>query len=1149
MQTVFTRSTLCFFLLFSSVFAGTTAYSQAESMSLTEALGKVGEYYEVFFAYDADLLRDLHVRKDLSQYESLEDAVSGLLSESGLLYDLVGPKYCVIYRDDARSRRTKRKIERKIRQIQTLEESSAVSVQRRSATGSVDMPLRAISRGYGQIKREDKAGRKRVAPAVIKGTVTDANTGETLIGANVFLKGTSFGAATDLDGEFTIANIPPGTYTVVYSYIGYKTEERPEIVLASGTQLTLDAAIGPESILGEEIIITAQAQGQIAAINQQRASSGIVNIVSSEFIQEVPDVNAAESIGRLPGVSLKRSGGEGNKIVVRGLSPQYTNVTIDGVRMTGVDGDRSVGLSIISSEMLDGIELSKSLTPDKDADAIGGVVNLRLREAGKGFQVRTLALGGYNDLERSFANYKFAANISNRFLDDKLGVLVNLGQEQVIRSSDIFSAGYRANNTGTTQELYTESATVTERKAIRQRTHGSVMLDYKIGPLDFRLNNFYSRMRNQNEGRRNSFNFAGTDPFRFGIFEDEPIESIRTHSLRTTADIGTTELDVNLSISDTQLDVDGDSYNFVDRSVLDGGSISEGRKLFAQPAGIIDEFFDISSGQKSLLQNNVRSASVRRDQTNTVDINWKVPYSLFDGVSGYLKTGVKYANKQRSNDTEATETYYNGGIGVRRVTNLVLPTFPDFLRNSDVGIPSSDGVVGANFLDPDYDYGEVLNGRYELGYSMDLNELKRVHDILYEKYGNEIHWSLGVPSNQNDYQNTEILTAGYIMTEINIGENIMILPGVRFENVETTYTGSFLREDPFDPDGLRSSEPVTAERQNDFFFPSVNMKIDLNEWSDVRAAAYRSASRPDYQFLSPALAVNVDGSRIRSFNPYLRPSLANNFDLGISFFTNKLGLFTINGFHKEIDGLIYRLPQYQPREFSEVQEAPASLLASLEAPRALYDPAIFDVRGAQNGGIPINNPNTAFFTGFEISWQTNFWYLPGLLSGLVLDLNYSRIWSRTEFPFLERSTVLDDTGPIPLPREIFTYQTREASLLDQPADLFNARIGWDFKGFSSRLSFRYQGQTFTSLDPTDGLFDAAAADQFRIDLTIKQQITDRLSFALDVANLNEFIDDSNFVTQGFVMPQSSEFYGLTAQFGFRYNFDLDSIRKKRAEAN
>jgi hypothetical protein len=109
-------------------------------------------------------------------------------------------------------------------------------------------------------------------------------------------------------------------------------------------------------------------------------------------------------------------------------------------------------------------------------------------------------------------------------------------------------------------------------------------------------------------------------------------------------------------------------------------------------------------------------------------------------------------------------------------------------------------------------------------------------------------------------------------------------------------------------------------------------------------------------------------------------------------------------------------------------------------------------------------------------------------------------------------------------------------MLDQPAALFNARIGWDYKGFSTRLSFRYQGETISSLDPVNNLLDARTSDEFRIDFAIKQQITPRLAFSLDIANLNELTEQSNFFAQDFIMPRTSEFYGLTAQFGLRYNF-------------
>ena len=167
----------------------------------------------------------------------------------------------------------------------------------------------------------------------------------------------------------------------------------------------------------EEVVVTAQIRGQRAAINQQLASNTVANVISSEKMQELPDANAAEAIGRLPGVSLKRNAGEADKIVIRGLSPKYSNVTIEGIKMASTsDYDRSVDLSLVQSAMLSGVEISKSLRADMDADALGGTVNLRLMEAPSQRQIEFNLEGGYANLNQSFGNYKVDAGYLTGFL-------------------------------------------------------------------------------------------------------------------------------------------------------------------------------------------------------------------------------------------------------------------------------------------------------------------------------------------------------------------------------------------------------------------------------------------------------------------------------------------------------------------------------------------------------------------------------------------------------------------------------------------------------------------------------------------------------------------------------------------------------------
>jgi TonB-dependent receptor len=169
----------------------------------------------------------------------------------------------------------------------------------------------------------------------------------------------------------------------------------------------------PQALTGETVTVLAQARGQHEAINQQLSSSTITNIVSSEKIRELPDQSAAAAISRLPGISLMN----GDQVVIRGIQAKLNTVLINGIQLPSTDmNDRSTNLGFISSNMLSGIEVIKALTPDLDANAIGGVVNLKLREAPSDLHFDVLTQGNYNSQNHTTDNYKFWASISDRFL-------------------------------------------------------------------------------------------------------------------------------------------------------------------------------------------------------------------------------------------------------------------------------------------------------------------------------------------------------------------------------------------------------------------------------------------------------------------------------------------------------------------------------------------------------------------------------------------------------------------------------------------------------------------------------------------------------------------------------------------------------------
>jgi len=180
----------------------------------------------------------------------------------------------------------------------------------------------------------------------VTGTITDDLFNETLIGVAVVIEGTTRGTTTDVNGNYSI-DVPGPETVLVFSYVGYNTER-----ITVGSQTVINISMTPDVTTLSEIQVYAQLIGQREALNRQVNALGLVNVVSSDRMRELPDVNAAEAIGRLPGVSLNRIGGEGSSVVLRGLSPSLTSVTINNVRVPPSDANnRTVNLSMISPEL------------------------------------------------------------------------------------------------------------------------------------------------------------------------------------------------------------------------------------------------------------------------------------------------------------------------------------------------------------------------------------------------------------------------------------------------------------------------------------------------------------------------------------------------------------------------------------------------------------------------------------------------------------------------------------------------------------------------------------------------------------------------------------------------------------------------------
>lgn len=950
------------------------------------------------------------------------------------------------------------------------------------------------------------------ANSSIEGTVTDVTTGEPLYGANIILSGTSMGAATDFDGKYVIQNVLPGTYTIRATYIGYKAFEI-KITVTEGSRITQNFKLEPVGVESKTVVVTAQASGQLQAINEQLSSNQIINVVSAAKIQELPDANAAESVGRLPGVSVLRSGGEGNEVVIRGLQPKYNQIMIDGVQMSSSDpNDRSTDLSMISSNMLEGIEVSKTVTPDMDANVIGGTVNFELREAKvnvPGVPVfNVLAQGSYNNLSDAvnrYNNYKYVLSGEDRFLDDRLGVFAQIDIERKNLSSNELGATY--NHAGaSTINYYTTGLTLSDIFRDRQRYNGALVVDYKLPEGTIKFSNFISSGGTNTRNRQQLFDITDNEHEYILTSTNSTLNTI-TNSIGLRQQLSIFQLDAKLSHAYSETKDPNDwSINFLQTSA--------GLGQFNNVSNVNPQEIPNAANNNfnnTLLNTINTNNTFSRERALTGSLDLKTNINLLDLVSAEIKFGGMYRYQTRSYDYSQND---GGGLqfgDAAYVNDLVISAFslpPNIKYN----------ITMPYFLDPSFNYGKFLNGNYQmiapLNYGM-LNEManlmERNVNVINANNDAAAYGHDNFLSTTSNYSGNENQSAFYVMTTVNVGPQITIIPGVRYQDLETEYTGVRGVESRLSFNAYNNYD-TTVTQNHGYWLPDVSLRYKPFSWFDARLSYTNTLAYPDFNAIIPRIDV---GNGIISWNNYqLVPSRSTNYDVSLSFYSNEIGLFTVGGFLKQIDNLIYPWSFYVSGT-QTTQYYPPSLIGT-STPQGTYE-----VNTYVNDSYRINN------YGMELDWQTHFWYLPGPLSGLVFSANYTHIFSKAQYPYV----YLNSTG-----RSITYIDTSFTDrLLDQPNDIVNLSLGFDYEDFSIRVSMLYQTDIFTGVDFWPQLRSNTSA-YTRWDLAAKQKLPwYGIQVYGDINNINA-AEDVSVIQGGGGVPESEQDYGMTADIGLRWNF-------------
>ncbi len=989
--------------------------------------------------------------------------------------------------------------------------------------------------------------------STLRGAVTDSVTNEPLIGANVFLKGTALGGVTDREGKYMITGIPAGKFELRVSYVGYKAKEL-EIDVSENAAMSLSLRLMPAAIEAEEVLVTAQARGQIAAINQQVTSNTIIKVVSEEKIQELPDANAAEAIGRLPGVSIIRSGGEATGVVLRGLSSRFSTITVDGVRIPATDStSRDVDLSMISQGSLAGIELYKTLTPDQDADAIAGAVNLVTRKAPSERLLRFDLKGDYNHLMKSTNQYDFSGRYGERFFNGILGVQLQGNAERKIRSREEIRYGYGTfknpdlpgydpSTTGLDNDYNINQFRVDFTDEIRKRNGGQVILDVNTpdsGVVKF--SGLYSGTQ-RNISLYNRVYPAGAGGvvwdynYRYTELELSTVNTV----LQGKNFLSGFEVDWSASYAHSKVNNPFD-YQLI---FTETPGVKPGVSLV--PTKDPPNLSIIPYAANNYIAATCSSASrfkkqnFERDRTASLNLSRK--YTLTDLFSGEFRIGGKYRDRSRwlseveYDDNTYLHPFYPLNADGSTI-NLLGTRFEDYYLHRTIGAPSLSDFISQP------PPGRDLLGLYRMNPLIDVNALKLWYDLNQNgKSGSSLEYNANDQAAMDGYNVNERVSAGYLMNTLNIGQMFTLIAGLRAEKERNDYEATYA------PGGLSTIgiivtassglRDTTATHTETLWLPNAQLTFRPTDFLSVRVAGYRALARPDYNFRIPRFElVSGTPTPITLGNPDLRDTKAWNYEVNTQVYGNTIGLISVSAFYKKIDDL------YHEMEAVTISHGFDSLLTALGMRWQTVEPfkSLIAKNNNYSVNVPYNSNRPSYAWGFEFEHQINLSFLPGYLRNITLSYNASITRSET---YIIQSVSRQDSIWVINPRTRDSvrvpgvpYNTAidvKRQSENQPKLYGNAALGYDLGGFSGRISVFYQGE-YVQQYSTDGQSDTHVDSFTKWDLALKQEVFKNVSLFLNVNNFTNRQETTSRVNvvRDWHLSRRADLYGVTADFGVR----------------
>jgi TonB-dependent receptor len=926
--------------------------------------------------------------------------------------------------------------------------------------------------------------RANAQAGALVGRVADT-TGTAVTHAVLHVAGTSLTVLTDANGGYRFNQVPAGAQVLITRAFGF-TPDTQRVALAAGATVPRNVTLHTSTQRLAEMVVRESprmAETKVAALSKQQNADNLVAVLSGDEIRALPNFNAAEAAGRIPGVSLERDEGEGKFVQVRGTEPRLSNVTINGIHIPGTEGDRIPKLDDVPSDLLGAIEVSKTLTADMDADAIGGSVNL-VTKVPEG-RPRGYVAGQYGQIDLLSRNtYQGGFTYGGRTgPDEKLGFLIGGSADRNNRGiDDVEPAWGMYDAPGGASVSAPNEWSIRDYLYQRERYGLGGDLDYRIDATsDMYVKGLWSLFKNY--GTRYVYDLSGdaspTGPTTgtipgVGLERQSqfrtPVEQMWAGSAGGHHDTGPWTFDYSLSYAGTRQQEKNYRTSTFDYTGPDL-TINYAANNTAYPHFSYQRVGDSVSANSA--SNYALSGYSRSDHLTTGrdfggGANALLHYAFGENQSQF-KVGVRYRDERKD------------------FTNQQMSF-------DDIGTPLLLQQVVSGFSDPNF------YRRFAAGFNVtpvidnsSVNSYEDSHSSDFSQTRNPVKDSLG------SFYGSEKIYAAYGMNTTDFGA-LRVNLGLRVEATSASYLGHSLfqaNDASGNPTGLQTLQQVSGTKNYTDLFPSAQLRYAVDPQTNVRFAITRGIARPNY----PDLAPNQSGttcptcanqpslSGFTTGNPNLVAQHAWNYDFLVEHYLNTVGVISGGLFYKKLSDVI------------------------------LTRRITYEGPGPFNGyiGFAPDNGGDGWLSGEEFAYTQRFVMLPGRLAGLGFDGN----WTHTQSQVL-----VDPDGG------------RKAPLLRQSPNIANAYLTYDQSRFSGRIGWTYNGAMIDAYG--DGTPTANGDNYFyphaQVDGSVVYNATNDVQLQFMILNMNNAVFGFYQGTPGHEYSFQREYYGPTFFFGTKIGF-------------